>query len=454
VNLMTFIIPISAFFCIIFIHGFGHAKFPFLIVLGWWFLWLWVSSLSLTGLYVPTTATYLLYMILLLSVLGGGFIYVSRRQSSIRNIVRESSVIMARERELRIRKKMHNLTIFTLLIIVPIVGYFLFRAVQMFLTLDTLSLYRQAAFGLLDDSGESIVYGSASIRLLYNLVVTPIVFLVFFIGAGYWLNTGARKVFIIGSILVIAQAVTMMGRFGFYYVLAMFAFVGIMRLQLYRRSIKSIIRDARLAIFVVALILVPMGMIGFVRSDRGVDFAELYNTFVIEYHTLGFTLFDIESNNPDSYLNQTRSYGRASLGALQHIPVLLLRRFDRSIDYIPGQIGADMQEYRIVGRSADGESITANAFVTSMYPLYMDGGVPFIIIAGLLYGIMLAKTSFTLFSQHNNLWNSFLLCTLIYCGLFSIFQPVITSVFWLYILLGFCYLRFRLNIRELFPSKT
>lgn len=452
-NLMVFIIPISAFFCMIVLLGFGRAKFPFLIVLGWWFLWLWVSSLSLTGLYVPTTATYLLYMILLLSVFGGGFIYVSRRQSSIRNIVRESSVIMARERELRIRKKMHNLTIFTLLIIVPIVGYFLFRAVQMFLTLDTLSLYRQAAFGLLDDR-ESIVYGSPYIMLLYNLIVTPIVYLVFFIGAGYWLNTGVRKVFIIGSILIFAEAVTMMGRFGFYHVLAIFAFVGIMRLIIYRRSIKSAIRGAMLAIFAVALILVPMVMIGPARSDSAFDFSELYNTFVIEYHTLGFTLFDIESNNSDSYLNQTSSYGRASLGALEYIPVLLLRRFDRSIDSIPGKIGVDMNESRIAGQRSDGQPISANAFVTGMYPLYMDGGVPFIIIAGLLYGFMLAKTSFTLFSQHNNLWNSFLLCTLIYCGLFSIFQPVITSVFWLYILLGFCYLRCRLNIRELYPSKT
>lgn len=452
-NFMVFIIQISALFCMILIHGFGRAKVPFLIVLGWWFFWLWVSSLSLTGLYVPTTATYLLYMSLLLSVFAGGFIYVISRQNAIRNIDCESSVIVARARDLRIRKKMHNLTIFTLLIIVPIVGYFLFRAVQMFLTLDTLLLYRQAALGLLDDSGESILFGSALLNLLYHLVVTPLVYLVFFIGAAYWLNTGVRKVFIIGSILLFAQDVTMMGRVGFYHVLAIFAFVGIMRLNLYGRSIKSAIRGAMLTIFVVALILVPMGIIGFVRSNSEPNFSELYNT-VIGYHTLGFTLFDIELNNSDSYLNQTRSYGRASLGALQHIPVLLLRRFDRSIDYIPGKIGVDLHLQRIVGSRSDGQPILGNAFVSEIYPIYMDGGVPFIIIAGFFYGFMLAKTSFTLFSQHNNLWNSFLLCTLIHFGLFSIFQPVTFSVFWVYILLGFCYLRCRLNTRELFPSKT
>ena len=452
-NLMVFIIPISALFCMIFLLGFERAKFPFLIILGWWFFWLWVSSLSLTGLYVPTTTTYLLYMTLLFSVFGGGFIYVISRQNSIRDIARESSVIMAREREFRISKKMHNLTIFTLLIIVPIVGYFLFRAVQMFLTLDTLSLYRQAAFGLLDDSGESIVFGSAKIQEMHGLIVSPIVYLIFFMGAGYWLNTGVRKVFVIGAILLIVEAVTMLGRFGFYIVLAMAAFVGIMRLKV-RRDIKFSIRGAILAIFVGALILAPMSMIGSVRADSEFDFSELYNKFVIEYHTVAFTLFDIELSNSNSYLNQEHSYGRASLGVLERIPVLLLRQFDRSIDSVPGKIGREMNEFRIVGYRSDGQPIMSNAFVTSMYPLYMDGGVSFIIIAGLLYGFMLAKTSFNISSQHNNLWNSFLLCTLIYCGLFSIFQPLITSTLWLYILLGFCYLHCRLNIRKLFPSKT
>lgn len=449
---MSCIIPIIAFFCVIFIHGFGRAKVPFLIVLGWWFCWLWLSSLSLTGLYVPATTTYILYLILMLSISGGGFIYVSRKKS-VRNIDCESSLTIVRERDLRIRKKMHNLTIFTLLIIVPIVGYFLFRAVQMFFTLDTLSIYREAVFGFEDDAGESIVYGSVYVQLLYNLTVTPLVYFVFFMGAGYWLNTGVYKVFILGCILIIAQATTMMGRFGFYHVLAMFAFVGIMRFNFHRRSIKSASRSVMMTIFVIALIVVPVGMIGSARSASELKVSELFDIFVIEYHTLGFTLFDIELNNSDSYLNQTRSYGRASLGALQHIPVLLLRRLDRSIDYIPGKIGEDMQRYRLAGKRPDGQPIFVNAFVTAIYPLYMDGGVPFIIIAGLIYGFMLAKTSFILFSQHNNLWNSFLICALIYFGLFSIFQPVILSVFWLYILLGFCYLRCRFYIRELFLSK-
>jgi len=45
------------------------------IVTSWWYFWLLVSSLSLTGLKIPSLETYAIYLSMLLSVTIGSFAY-------------------------------------------------------------------------------------------------------------------------------------------------------------------------------------------------------------------------------------------------------------------------------------------------------------------------------------------------------------------------------------------
>lgn len=423
---------------------FGKGRYFFLLVIGWWFFWLFISTLSITGLRVPEQTTYFLYVAMLLSTTFGGFFYIlivnNRQKITWPN---NSNINIQHPNKLWER----HFIIIAYSFVLPIVTFFFFKSIYLFFTLDTLRLYRAAAFGVLDEE-TSILFGSGQVQLLYYHIVSPLAFVIFILGAANYVIEKKKHLLFLGSIMLIMQAVMMLGRFVFYQIMVFSVIIFFLDIERHKKNItslyKNVVKYKKLKfIFVVLLLVMASVPITLVRGSGAKSIDEIIYRLIIDYHTVGFVIFDNEINNYNSPLNSGHTYGRASLGSIEANIVLIIRRFDRSVKSIPAEHGSHLNKRQNVGYARG--PIYMNAFSTIVYPLYSDFGVFGVIIPPFFYGFFLAKYSKKVLSLSRRVYDVALFLLLIYLGIFSIFQAVIESDFWLYIIIIFIALKIRVG---------
>ncbi len=418
---ISYIVLISAILNLTLIKLFGN-KFNLVIFIisSWWFLWLFISTLSLTGLNTPTNDTYYLFITMLSSTTLGGLGYILILSAGRRKSLGRKTVIVP--------EKYFSIKIIYLLnylLSLPITFFFFQKAIKIFISNPILMSmgYRTAVFG------ENILFENDVIRLFYNIIISPIQLTSLFIGTAIFILNNKKHLLLLSSFIFIMDAIMMMGRFQFYTII-----ICLLTGFIYKKrsNIYAILKDINFYKFVVpALILISYVTIA--RSGSNFQLEELIKRYVIEYHTLSFSLFDDELSNPMSLINQDRTYGRASLGILERICVLFIRRFDKSIDSVPEQVGTYLNDFRILGYDHSGKPLIFNAYGTILYPIYMDGGLILILLLSIIYGFYLVRiTSLSIVKP--NVYNISILFTLSYLGIFGIFTPLITGNYWLVLL--------------------
>jgi hypothetical protein len=197
---------------------------------------------------------------------------------------------------------------FWVLVSTPVVGYYFFKAIGIFFSEGLLG-YRGAVFGDMDRP--SILFESNYMELLYTIVLSPFIFLFVLAGVIFYLACHDRKLLCISLILLVMDAGMRLGRFNFYYFLF---FLALSTLLLYQRGgmrdgvglvFGTALRKARWAMVTLMIAMVTLVMVISTLRDKEVEnFADAIGRVAIEYHTVGFVLFDDSLENPSSGLNK------------------------------------------------------------------------------------------------------------------------------------------------------
>lgn len=173
------------------------------------------------------------------------------------------------------------------------------------------------------------------------------------------------------------------------------------------------------------------------------DVSEIFRRYVLQYHLLGFSLFDIALNSPDSSLNEKMTFGLASMPFLSFIPEQLSAFLPggRVLSYA-ASMRLDMQEL-IEVPMVGGGALYTNAFYTSVYLFYSDFGVFGIFLFPFAYGFCFSRAYLTWRRDRDPASLAFVIFW-VYTGYASLFFPPLVSEFYwfaLFILFGIKRLR-------------
>jgi oligosaccharide repeat unit polymerase len=398
---------------------FSYIKFrkvinPFSIVFIWTLGWYIVSKFSFTGLYKPSVKCSIVVSLAVLGIMIGAFFYNKTK-------LEKNIIVHLNQHVEDIFKKLLR---FIFIISYPITGFYSIKAL---LVINKIGLenYRRMAFSYGVDQ-PSVVFGNSYIDLLYTIIISPINFLSMFLSFVIFVQKRENSYLVFSFVLVTLESIIRLGRFSIYY----FAWCLILTLILSNKE-KILNKYLKKKIYKFSLLcLLFIVIIGGVRGKE-LDITKQFRDYVIEYHTVGFVLFDKELSNQDSRLNKFYTYGLASIGGIEKLFKLVIVKIVPSYHIPSNDNGTEWDKYVPVGQRSNGEIIIYNAFYTSLYSMYMDGREFFVFFFCILVGYFLCK-HYLLWDKLNDSMSLALLLLLMNGIIFSIFSSRLESTsFWL-----------------------
>jgi len=247
------------------------------------------------------------------------------------------------------------------------------------------------------------------------------------------------------AILYVIDSVMMLGRRNMYLFMFLAAFaLFVMARENVSRSVQS---SRKYGILVILLLSGALILITSWRVGDTFDVQRVVERYVVQYHTGGFTIFDQERQDPESFLNENIGLGRATLGTIERAAaILIFRRVDNSARSLNNDLGSDLSEFRKVGPGDGPPGIYMNAYNTILYSMYIDGRE---------LGIVLLSTTWGYFIMgHYLAWrrqqrmHSFMICALLagigFMGLFN--TPLAGPELWGTLIVLFAINRMRLSV--------
>lgn len=250
--------------------------------------------------------------------------------------------------------------------------------------------YRLQAYGNLDSP--SLLFGDQKLALLYWIFCYAFNHVLLYLGVFLYFKTGKKIYILLGWLPILFDSVVFMGRGAFVELAHVSTFIVLVKLRYYSKGLLGLIgRNKKL--FILALI-VPF-LVAFASKMRGdvdqVNIEFLVRDQLINYNTVGFVILDDELQSPASYLNMTSSWpGRTTFGGLENLVYLVYSRFDRSIVSLTGNVNEYLQKFE-KNLGGGEEQKYYNAFCTSIYHTYLDGGVLWSITYFFIYGFILSS---------------------------------------------------------------
>ncbi|MBC7429125.1 MAG: oligosaccharide repeat unit polymerase [Bacteriovorax sp.] len=384
-------------------------QIPLNIVITWWIFWGIISIFSFTGLYVPGVHTYIILGIFILSLFAGGkCVYFFKSKIASSPCCSELLV----ERNLNYSFNASIALLFAVLSVLVVRCQILVH--QSF----TPTVYRSFAFSTVSTVGT--LFQNRILENLYFLISSPLLFFIALYALVEFWRKGTFKKLIIAFILNSMDAYIRLGRVNLYLMIVLFMIV-------------FLISDYKIITFLknkkkeLLLIFVAFAGILYIGVQRGYSPTQQFKMFVIDYHTVGFDLFDHELKNPASALNTVRTYGRLSMGGLETIGTIIIRRFDKNY-YSPAlENSIKMANESIVVGVENPPTVifngikVYNSFYTLLYTFYSDGGYLGIIFGGIVLGFIL-EFFYQRWIQHHNILDAFFLILFISIGILSIFM--------------------------------
>jgi oligosaccharide repeat unit polymerase len=377
------------------------------IIVSWWMFWLFISSLSITGLYSIGSYTYLIFIsFLIFIVLGSLFEKFLLRYKSGQFF---STVL---------RKRYIYLYKFLMLILFLT---FLYISVSLFIFKDSFNptTYRSIIF-----SENSPLYANKYIDLFFSMILRPLYFACLFIGVACIVLYRDKKLFMLGLGFLVMISIAEFGRFALYIIIIMFIYLWIMGVKFNRFYFYTSLM----------LLLVLIIYISGLRAVSDEDLIELIlYQYILNYHVFSFSIFNLDLNDATSRLHDM-TLGFSSIFSIFDPLIILLRVF--GLDILPetGVMAKSLDEIREIGMNNDGVPITANAFGSNLYGLYRDGGLLFVLVFGFGCGFFIQKMNRNLKSS---IFNNGGMAAMFYFGMFGIFMPLVQFPW----LIGFIYIK-------------
>ena len=403
---------------------------PVLIIVCWWTFWLWISNFGLTGFFIPSSGTQIMVLVMLASVFLGSLLAFPGQRDP-------AKIARANNRFLRNGRYLFLLN----LVFVPVMGLLMYRAVPALLSSEPVR-YRMEVYGTPD--GPSPLFGGGYNQFLFFLIVSPVVFFSLIAGLISFFRYGKKKLLLVSLLLIVIEGLITLGRFNFYYVVALAAFA-YMYVKQRRSAIAEVeigqaapprlkLKAVKFAAAAAAVLAVVLGL-SILRGEKNTGPLAALEKIAVEYHTVGLVLFDQDLQATSSRLNSGLSYGRSTIGGLDSLAIVFLRRFNPDIVPVAQESGAYMAEARQVGRDDRGQPILGNAFYTILFSLYYDGRYLAVVFLSLVFGFFLSK-NWQSWIRTGSLASLTAAVLLSYVGVFSIFQsPVEGLKFWVALLL-------------------
>ncbi|MFH2023119.1 MAG: O-antigen polymerase [Candidatus Micrarchaeota archaeon] len=120
----------------------------------------------------------------------------------------------------------------------------------------------------------------------------------------------------------------------------------------------------------------------------GGDWLGAVQTYIVDYHLVGFSFYDYQYNNSGSILH-IHSYGRSSLGFIDQVVDLISRRID--VDYKAASF--ENSTYNDIAVDIGFRNVREiNAFGTFLFSFYRDFNFIGIAVGGYLYGAFITYT--------------------------------------------------------------
>jgi oligosaccharide repeat unit polymerase len=393
-----------------------------IFILIWFVFWLILANFSIGGVYPISYKTNIVALIGILGFIFGMFV-----ASTPKNVLPKNFSCNKYVNRLELFYSFFNPISLLLLLLLVIKFIWLFIS-------DPLLVSRLALFG--NEEEPSLIFGSQQALLLYTIFVKTILKSLVIIGFYLSFIKQKSKYFLVANLIWLLDSILFLGRGALLEFIFQIIFYLILCKTFKIRFTKSIKRTLFTTFFLLILLAPLMSLI---RGDE--EKFNLKNFFyrqVINYHTVGYVIFDQELNNNNSRLNTTTSYGRATLGGIERFIVLFIRRFDKNIDSISGQNGEYLNEFRLLGKSNDGTELYYNAFATLFYSFYLDGGILFVFFGFAIFSFFLSRVS--LLVSNHQLQYLPILYLLFQFGINSLYgSPIENTIFWYVVLILFLF---------------
>lgn len=423
---------------------------PLSMTIVWWGFWLWIATFSFTGMFPPDEKMICITLTMLTGLAVGAF--AAPRPPATAMPLR----LLSERHEPFYRRftKVYPWALgFSLLLVVPVFIRGLFGLVK-FGTTD----YRSYAFGTPERVGW--LFQSNILESLYFIISGPLFLGILLIGMALFFMTGRGHVLMAGVGLSMMDGLLRLGRANIYMVGLLGAISATLILGLRKSNpdlIARLMRKMRFAAILMGVLFVFLAWISVFRSDKSMrNISDQFNIFVVDYHTVGFTLFGRELENPQSDVRTKLTYGRLTFGGLDSLLAIAIRRFDRSYN-CPALVNMmRMTEPQVVGyEKGKAEKIekTYNSYYTILYTLYSDGRFLGLFLGGLALGFLMTYF-YTWWRTRGELeplvWVLFLLSVCI----LGIFVSTLENMRSWLVVLGLCGLRGRFFATDKAPGQS
>jgi len=399
---------------------FRSIRHPVFIICAWWCACLMLSNAVRIGEGIQP-GTHLVFLLFNCSIFGFGILFHLLIQS-----VRHPIPMWV----IRYKSTWIAISAFVYLVVLGLgfLGYQLQKAYGV--------KFRELSFSTGEYS--SLLYGNYYLQVAAELVLTPLVLfgIMALAVAGVFYNK--YRYLLLGFVFSAAVAFQGSGRFPIYYFILATVLAVVFVKKIRWRACVKLLSVCLAAIFIIAVISKQRVLLEEFNREIVVSTIEQ----AVTYHVLGIHLFNHEFSDRNSMLRQGTSFGRLSLFSFpDKIICMVLRRFGIFASPTIDAFGTHWQEAVPLGYDKNGQVYEANAFYTSLYPVFYDFGYwGIVILPGIfVYFLVLHQKTY---SEQNNFISLFAVVFLSIFFMTSLFNSKITSMD--FVVITYCIIMMRI----------
>ncbi|MDH5216062.1 MAG: oligosaccharide repeat unit polymerase [Gammaproteobacteria bacterium] len=407
---------------------------PVSLVICWWIFWLCVSMTNEIGVYKPSLATILLVVSFIFFILLGSIFYLIQHPINNRanfELVTAANSIMFQNRKLVLGV--------ILILSSPVIYGFLNNVSEM---LDPIAYVNKVR-------GENGLYRSAFGSKTLGYFVTGFSMLAMFAGVYIGLVIYQKHkrivIFAVSAVLLVLYSLVTQERLGIVLILyALFIRVMVSNMLAGEKIFTKRVVGGISFFLVIAVLLTG------IRNGE-LSLFEIINNYALMYHVIGFSVFDHFLWHNSSTIFASPELGRVSLGFFDRLLFIVSKL--SGLEFYSSR-GLEMNiltaSYIVVGHSANGQPIEVNALSTILMPLYLDGGLLFLVIFGFVIGFYVAKFYVKAKSgrSEQRMGYECLLMVFLYALIGSIYQGVFSNqFFWGSVLFIYVFSQVKLGFR-------
>jgi hypothetical protein len=147
------------------------------------------------------------------------------------------------------------------------------------------------------------------------------------------------------------------------------------------------------------------------------------------YHTVGFILYDLALNDPNSPLNTEMGYGRATFSGLWFPVTQLIRMFDKTYtSFLDKWYTYTSYSHDLGIRSEAGKEFYFNAYYTMLFPFFLDFRIFGIGMFSLFLGFFTSCFFLNWLKTNSDFWLASFMILFVF-SIMNIFQSLTQRVY-------------------------